>query len=125
MQQANFNHKTFPSLTQVNMAKRGFLSFIFDGRYKYARFYAPNAFNEPETLADILKYNDVQLFDLQTDPNETQNLALNPEKNKDLILRLNHLLNTMMNEEVGTNNGDFLPDTIRSQVHSVTFNHSG
>jgi arylsulfatase A-like enzyme len=118
---ANFSHQPLPPLSEVNMSKRGFLSFVFDGRYKYARYYAPNAFNTPETLSDILKYNDVQLFDLHNDPNETQNLVLAPEKNKELILRLNHLLNSMMKDEVGVNNGSFLPSDIQSSVHSVIF----
>jgi arylsulfatase A-like enzyme len=116
---ATFTNQTLPSLSQVDMSKRGFLAVIFDGRYKYARFYAPNAFNMPDTLTDIFKYNDVQLFDLQTDPNETQNLALAPEKNKELILRLNHLLNSMIKNEVGENNGSFLPASIQSNVHTV------
>jgi len=122
MLKASFTHHNLPSLSEVDMNKRGFLSFIFDGRYKYARFYAPNAFNTPESMDEIFKYNDVQLFDLKTDPNETENLALAPEKNKDLILRMNHLLNTMIENEVGTNTGNFPPSTIQSNVHSVTFN---
>src|SRR5215469_6252571 len=34
-----------PPVTQVKLEKRGFVSFVFDGRYKFARFYAPSAFN--------------------------------------------------------------------------------
>ena len=62
--------------------KRGFLSIVFHGRYKLARYYAPAAFNTPQTLEEILKNNDVQLFDLENDPNEMHNLALEPEKNR-------------------------------------------
>ena len=36
------------------------------------------------------------LLDLKNDPRETHNLALNPEKNQDLILRMNTLLNQLM-----------------------------
>jgi arylsulfatase len=43
-----------------------------------------------------MRDNDVQLFDLWSDPLETHNLALDPEKNKDLILRMNALLNELM-----------------------------
>jgi len=95
------------------LGKRGFLSFAFDGRYKFARYYAPDAFNTPKTLEEILKSNDVQLFDLQLDPNESNNLALDPEKNKDTILRMNDLLNDLMAQEVGVNDGSFLPKSIR------------
>jgi len=103
------------------MHKRGFLASVFDGRYKYARYYSPSAFNMPQTLEDIFKYNDVQLFDLQNDPDEAINLALNPEKNKDLILKMNALLNTLMAEEIGEedNDGDFLPQVIQSRAHTI------
>jgi hypothetical protein len=41
-----------PPLAQFHpdLAKRGFLSFVFDGRYKFARYYAPSQFNPPTTL---------------------------------------------------------------------------
>jgi arylsulfatase len=82
-----FTHKPQPQIGHANLHKRGLLSFVFDGRYKFARYYAPLAFNTPQTLEDLLKNNDVQLFDLQNDPGERQNLALDPEKNRDTILR--------------------------------------
>lgn len=98
------------------LGKRGFLTFAFDGRYKFGRYYAPNAFNTPTTLEEILKQNDIQLFDLQEDPDEINNLALDPEKNKDTILRMNTLLNELMAREVGSNDGSFLPKSIRPKA---------
>lgn len=117
----SITNKTLPPLTEVNMHKRGFLAFVFDGRYKYARYYAPSAFNMPQTLEDIFKYNDVQLFDLQNDPHETINLASNPAKNKNLILQMNTLLNTLLAQEVGkeNNGGGFLPKNIQAEVHII------
>jgi hypothetical protein len=58
-----------PPLAQFHpdLAKRGFLSFVFDGRYKFARYYAPSQFNPPTTLDQIRGYNDIELFDLQND----------------------------------------------------------
>lgn len=111
---ASFAHKTLPPLNQVDMNKRGFLSFVFDGRYKFARYYAPNQVNTPTTLEEIVKNNDIQLFDLKTDPNETNNLAAEPEKNQQLILQMNTLLNELMQKEVGKNTTAFLP-TITNQ----------
>lgn len=108
-----YEHKPPPPLTKVNLSKRGFLSFIFDGRYKYGRYYAPNAFNAPKTFEDIFKYNDVQLFDLTNDPSEQHNLAIEAEKHKALILKMNALLNDLMSKEVGVNDGKFLPKSIR------------
>ena len=102
-----------PPVTQVKLDKRGFLSFVFDGHYKFARYYAPSAFNTPQTLEEIVRNNDVQLFDLESDPEETHNLALQPEKNRATILRMNQLLNDLMAKEVGVNDGHFLPQDIR------------
>jgi arylsulfatase A-like enzyme len=119
---AVFGGKPLPSLTQMrpDTNKRGFMSFVFDGRYKFARYYAPAAFNTPQTLDQILKYNDIQLFDLKDDPDELNNLAAEPEKNKDTILRMNALLNELMAKEVGKNDGAFLPPAVRPK-QSVVF----
>ncbi|PXX02235.1 arylsulfatase A-like enzyme [Mycolicibacterium moriokaense] len=110
-------NKPAPPLTELQskLNKRGFMSFAFDGQYKFARYYAPANFNTPTTLEQILRNNDVQLFDLKNDPLETHNLALEPEKNKDLMLRMNTLLNELIANEVGKNDGGFLPMEIRPQ----------
>jgi arylsulfatase len=104
-----------PSLAKAHpdLSKRGFMSFVFDGRYKYARYYAPSQFNTPTTLEQILGHNDIELFDLKNDPNETQNLAVEAYRNKDTILRMNALLNDLISREVGINDGRFLPDAVR------------
>lgn len=98
-----FMHKPTPALSEADLSKRGFLSVAFDGRYKFGRFYAPKACNTPQTLEQLLANNDVQLFDLQTDPEEMRNLALEPEKNKETILRMNALLNELLEKEAGPN----------------------
>jgi arylsulfatase len=103
-----FLRRPSPPLSQANLDKRGFLSFVFDGRYKFGRYYAPTAINTPRTLEEILKNNDVQLFDLQNDPQEVRNLALEPDQNRETILRMNELLNDLFAKEVGVNDGRFL-----------------
>jgi arylsulfatase len=110
---ATYLGKSRPPVTQVKLDKRGFLSFVFDGRYKFARYYGPIAFNTPKTLEEVFKNNDVQLFDLQNDPDEMHNLVLDREQNQELILRMNGLLNDMIAKEVGVNDGRFLPQGIR------------
>jgi arylsulfatase len=107
-----FLHKPGPPVSQAKLDRRGFLLFAFDGRYKFARYYAPTAFNTPRTLEEILKNNDVQLFDLQRDPEEMLNLALEPEKNRDTIMRMNELLNDLIAKEIGVNDGRFLAPII-------------
>jgi len=110
-----FLNKPSPPLSQAKLDKRGFLYVVFDGRYKFARYYAPTAFNTPVTLEEILKNNDVQLFDLESDPEETHNLALKPQQHKDLMLRMNALLNDLVAKEVGENDGAFLSEEIKSK----------
>ena len=107
-----FLRKPALPLSQAKLDKRGFLSFVFDGRYKFARYYAPTAFNTPRTLEEIVRSNDVQLFDLQNDPEEMRNLALEPDKNRATILRMNELLNDLIAKEVGVNDGRFLTKVI-------------
>jgi len=104
-----------PPLSQAKLDKRGFLSFVYDGRYKFARYYAPTAFNTPRTVEEILRNNDVQLFDLESDPEETHNLALEPDNNRALILRMNELQNDLIAKEVGVNDGRFLIPFIGSK----------
>ncbi|HEX3457617.1 MAG TPA: sulfatase-like hydrolase/transferase [Candidatus Baltobacteraceae bacterium] len=104
-----------PPLSGANLVKRGLLSFAFDGRYKFGRYYAPSAFNTPTTVEEILKNNDVQLFDLQSDPHELHNLALEAEKNRATILRMNQLLNDLIATEVGVNDGQFLKPLIEGK----------
>ena len=71
------------------------------------RRIAPTAFNTPRALEEILRNNDVQLFDLANDPEEVRNLAIEPEKNRATILRMNELLNDLIAKEVGVNDGCF------------------
>jgi arylsulfatase len=113
--------KPAPPLTEIDLNKRGFVSFVFDGRYKFGRYYAPNAFNAPKTLEQIFEYNDVQLFDLKDDPAEVRSLALDHDKNGETILRLNALLNDLMAREVGVNHGKFLPEVVRPNKPPLTF----
>ena len=66
----------------------------------------------PRTLEEILRNNEFQLFDLQVDPEEMRNLALEPEKNGATILRMKELLNDLIAKEVGVNDGRFLSQII-------------
>ena len=100
-------------INHPDLTKRGFVAMTFDGRYKFARYYAPSQFNTPRTLEEILVWNDLELFDLHDDPEERNNLALEPKRNEALILRMNALLNELMAREVGVNDGEFLPAAVR------------
>jgi arylsulfatase A-like enzyme len=110
-----------PSLADVHpdLSHRGFINFVCDGRFKYSRYYAPNAFNTPTTLAEIVTPNDVELFDLEADPWERTNLALEPERHEPTMLRLNALMNRLIAREVGVNDGSFLPAPVRPAARAA------
>lgn len=57
----------------------------------------------------MFELNDVELFDHQSDPNEVNNLALDRERNADLLLAMNNKLNRLIDEEVGEDIGQMLP----------------
>lgn len=92
-----------------DFTKRGAIRSVFDGRYKYSRYFSPREHNQPKSLEEIFELNDVELFDLQSDPYETQNLATDPNQYGDLLLAMNEKMNALIDEEVGTDDGSFLP----------------
>jgi arylsulfatase len=93
-----------------DLKKRGSVRTVFDGRYKFSRYFGPVDRNKPGNLAELYKANDVELFDLQTDPSETTNLAADREKNADLITTMSGKLEGLIKAEIGDDNGREMPD---------------
>jgi hypothetical protein len=93
-----------------DLKKRGSVRTAFDGRYKFSRYFAPVDRNKPENLTDLYKANDVELFDLQTDPSETTNLAVEREKNRDLVTAMSNKLESLIKAEIGEDNGREMPE---------------
>jgi hypothetical protein len=60
---------------QPDFSKRGAIRSIFDGRHRFTRYFAPNEHHHPETIDELTARNDLELFDLELDPNEATNLA--------------------------------------------------
>jgi len=92
-----------------DLAKRGAIRSVFDGRYQFTRYFSPKQHNRPTSLDALFKLNDVELFDLQADPNEMNNLAMAPRKNAELLLAMNTKLNGLIDAEVGEDIGQMLP----------------
>ncbi|MGO9038921.1 MAG: sulfatase-like hydrolase/transferase [Steroidobacteraceae bacterium] len=93
-----------------NMKKRGSLRTAFDGRYKFTRYFSPLDHNRPKTMDELYKWNDVELFDLNSDPLEMVNLGADSTKNRDLILAMNAKLEALIQAEIGADDGRELPN---------------
>jgi arylsulfatase len=92
-----------------DVKKRSNIRTVYDGRYKYSRYFNSREHNRPTTVEQIFEINDVELFDLENDPHEINNLALD-RKNQDLLLAMNDKLNRLIDREVGKDDGSHLPD---------------
>ena len=93
-----------------DLKKRGSLRTVFDGRYKFSRYFSPVERNTPRNLAELYQHNDVELFDLETDRLETVNLAADREKNADLVATMSGKLEALIKTEIGQDNGREMPE---------------
>lgn len=97
-----------------DFSKRGLQRTLYDGRYKFSRYFAANCFNTPATLAALYRDNDVELFDRQNDPDEMINLAATPRQNPKLTESLNRQLNQLIALEAGKDDGGAVTRAIES-----------
>ena len=95
--------------TEPDFHNRCAIRSVFDGRYRFSRYFSPLVFNTPTTYEALIAQNDLELYDLQMDPEEVHNLAFGPKPNMDLIMAMNNKLNERIAEEVGVDDGGFLP----------------
>ena len=93
-----------------DLKKRGSVRTVFDGRYKFSRYFAPVDRNAPGTLDALYSLNDVELFDLEADPSETVNLAVDRQKNGDLIATMSGKLESLIKAEIGKDDGREMPE---------------
>jgi len=92
-----------------NLKKRGTVRSVFDGRYKFTRYFAPVDRNRPGALDDLYRDNDIELFDLQTDPAEMTNLATSPNAQRELVLAMSAKLEALIKTEIGVDDGREMP----------------
>ena len=98
--------------TVADLRKRGAVRSVYDGRYVFARYFSPKQHNRPTTLEDLVRLNDVELYDTRADPHEMTNLAAPAVRNRELLLAMNDKLNRLIDAEVGEDRGQMLPGGI-------------
>ena len=93
-----------------DMKKRGSLRTVFDGRYKFSRYFSPIERNRSTTIDELYRWNDVELFDLANDPEEVNNLGANRAANSETIMTMNGKLEAVIKTEIGVDDGREMPD---------------
>ena len=97
-----------------DMRKRGAVRMVYDGQYVFARYFSPKQHNRPNTLEDLYRLNDVELYDTKADPLEMNNLAAGGKQYRELILAMNDKLNGLIDGEVGEDRGQMLPGGVEA-----------
>jgi arylsulfatase len=92
--------------------KRGAIRSVFDGRYQLTRYFSPRQHNRPASIEALFKLNDVELFDLERDPLQRNNLALDRDRYRDVLDAMNAKLNALIDREVGEDIGQMLPANV-------------
>lgn len=95
-----------------SLDRPGLFRGVHDGRYKFARYFKPAEHHVPGDFATLRRHNELELYDLHSDPDELVNLAARPDEHRELLLRLNAMTNALVALEVGEDLGaeQFGPD---------------
>jgi arylsulfatase len=97
---------------RIDLTKRGAIRGVYDGRYRFARYFSPRQHNRPPSVDTLLKLNDVELYDVERDPLEQDNLAVDAAKHRETLEAMNAKLNALIDHEVGEDVGQMLPGNI-------------
>ena len=89
----------------LDRSKRGFMRGLITPRYKFARYFAPSDRNMPATLDELFAHNDVELYDLESDPDELVNLAADRASNAGILEEMNGRLNELIERQIGKDEG--------------------
>ena len=84
---------------------RGLIRGVFDGRFKFGRYFKLHEHHEPRDWETLVAHNDLELYDTHADPDEIVNLAFHPDAHKEKILELNSKVNALIDAEIGIDDG--------------------
>ena len=95
------------AMMETGLRRRGQMRGAYDGRWKLSRYSGPHNISQPQSFAELIASHDIELYDTHTDPGETTNLAVDPYAVQSEIERLNALINQLVADEVGIDDGSF------------------
>lgn len=93
-----------------DLRKRGTVRSVSDGRYTFSRYFSPLEHHRPTSLDELYARNDLELYDRESDPAETTNLAADRSANGELVLAMSEKLEALIAAEMGVDDGRELPD---------------
>ena len=95
---------------------RSLLRGVFDGRYKFGRYFSPTEHHMPRDWETLVAHNDIELYDTESDPHEMNNLAFQPDGAKAHIMRLSTQVNSLIQTEIGNDNGAMYPGDFEDYI---------
>jgi arylsulfatase len=107
--QADWLSRLRATLAAAGCEQRGLYRARYDGRYKFARYFAPGEHHRPPDLAALKAHDDLEIYDLARDPGERRNLGRRAGRRRALVERLNAGLNRLIEAELGDDDGAELP----------------